>query len=136
LNLLRKAAKWGLIEAVLFVSAIILVPSAFGLVNRLAPASLSACALFPLTRAISRSLSQSAIKLWLSPLAGIAPFAAASAVVLFLADLTAQPASKLLAVVICGGIGLLNVAWWQRRQARRESSMPINMAPHAPCWTE
>jgi O-antigen/teichoic acid export membrane protein len=136
LNLVRKAAKWGLIEAVVFFSAIILVPSAFGLVNRLAIASLSACALLPLARAISRSLSGSAIKLWLSPLEWIAPFAVSSAIVLFVANFTAQPASKLLAVLICGGIGLLNIASWQRRQARRENSTPMTMAPHVPCWIE
>jgi O-antigen/teichoic acid export membrane protein len=136
LNLVRKAAKWGLAEAVLFLSAIIWVPNAFGLVNRLAAASLSACALLPLTWAISRRLLGSPTKLWLSPLGWIAPFAGTSAVVLFFADLTAQPASKLLAVLICGGIGLLNIAEWQRRRARCEISTPLTMAPHVPCWTE
>lgn len=109
LGLGRTAARWGLVETLLFVAALFIFRGSESLLPRLAWASAAALALIPLTIAVSRGLSAEPLKTWLRPLRSHLPGALASAAVLSVATYLGYPGIKLLALTICGGIVILNV---------------------------
>jgi O-antigen/teichoic acid export membrane protein len=105
----KSAAKYGAIEALAFLFLIVAMPHSLGLINRLAIATLSVFALLPLMRTVSRKLETSLTRSWLYPLRAVAPYAAANASILLIANLSENAVAKVFAIIICAGIGLLNI---------------------------
>jgi O-antigen/teichoic acid export membrane protein len=125
MGMAKTAARWGMIEATCFATAIVLSSHRFGLLAQLSVATLSAFALVPLAVAVSRKLMTSFSETWLQPFRSVAPFAAASALVLVLGHI-ADAWTLLVAIGISGFIAFANVLHWQRRHqlitSRREPS--------------
>ena len=109
LGIVKLAAKCGAIEAIAFLSVVAALPHSFDLVNRLALATISTCALVPLMQTVSRKLESSLIATWLHPIRLVAPFVVASASVLFIATMSESSIAKVFAIIICAGIGFLNI---------------------------
>jgi O-antigen/teichoic acid export membrane protein len=109
LGIVKAAAKCGAIEAIAFLSVVAALPHSYDLVNRLAIATISTLALVPLMQSVSRKLESSLMSTWLHPIRLVAPFVAASASVLFMANASENLVAKVFAIIICAGIGLLNI---------------------------
>lgn len=109
----RSAARWGLIEALAFISLLSLLPQSLGLIPKLALACLSSLAIFPAAAAVSQRLGASATKVWIRPFGQVMPFIALSASLLALSALGSLLVYKLIALFLCGMIGLLNLYFWQ-----------------------
>ena len=126
LRVVKSAAKCGAIEAIVFLSVIAALPDSFDLTKRLAVATVSTCALVPLMQTVSRKLESSFISTWLHPIRLVAPFGAASASVLLIANVSDNPIAKVFAIIICAGIGLLNISSVAGRSPAfvRASSLP------------
>lgn len=115
----KTAARWGLVEALLFLSALLLVPGNVGLASRLLIASASSCALLPLAGAVSRRLDASSTQTWLQPFASVLPFLSAGVAVLIATGTSEWLMLRAGATVACGGFLVLNIAWLRRRHALR-----------------
>lgn len=109
----RCAARWGLLEALIFLTLISVPANSLGLVPKLALASLSSLALLPAAAAVNRRLKASAEQVWLRPFLPVMPYLALSATILTLGVLLGSLTSKLIALLLCGISGLLNLYFWQ-----------------------
>ena len=125
LDLARNAAQWGLIEAGVFAAAIV-ASCQLGLMTQLSLATLSAFALIPLALAVSHRLGISFAGAWLQSFRFVAPFLAASALVLFAGRRVAEPWGNLAAVTISGLIALTNVFDSRRRLRPIQRSVPAD----------
>lgn len=109
----RSAARWGLIEALLFIFLLSFLPHSLGLVPRLALASLSSLAIFPAAAAVSHRLGASAAQVWVQPFGQVIPFIALSASLLALSTFGGSLVYKMIALLLSGMIGLLNLYFWR-----------------------
>lgn len=127
----RSAARWGLIEALAFISLLSLLPQSLGLIPRLAFASLSSLAIFPAASTVSQRLGASATEVWIRPFGQVLPFIALSASLLALSTLGGSLVYKLIALLLCGMIGLLNLYFWRTGRTflpRNAAAPPTELA--------
>ena len=107
----RTAATWGVVEAIAFVGAIVLVPESYGLPLRLGIGSLSALAIVPVVLLVASRLGGNVWQVWLRPFGRVVRFAGVSALLLGGAALSGRPLWMIVAVALCGLLALANIRW-------------------------
>ena len=109
LGAVRAAARWGALEAVIFLSIIAALPRSVGLLGQLATASLSACALVPLAKLVSQRLDLSLSAAWIRPILGVLPGVVTGGLAIGLAAASGHMNLKILAGLSCGGLALAQI---------------------------